>query len=361
MLIPNFKQSTEMMKLSYIPYTLLFRHPFRIAHGMRTSTPVMIIRLEHEGITGYGEASMPPYLGESHETVKSFLEKAKPIIEKHADPLSFRKLLCEIDLLAENNTAAKAAIDIALHDLSGKILNQPCWKIFGADASRAVTSSFTLGIDNPEVLRVKVDEAKEFRILKVKLNGINDKEVIESIRSVTDKPIGVDVNQGWKNREEAISMITWLAERNVILIEQPLLKTNLDDMYWLKQRSSLPLFADESVQRYTDIDMIYECFDGINIKLMKCTGLAEAKRMITRAREHKLQVLLGCMSETSCAISAAAQLASLCDKADLDGALLVNNDPFKGIEFKNGFVCLSEQPGIGAFPKEGENLFARIA
>jgi L-alanine-DL-glutamate epimerase-like enolase superfamily enzyme len=338
------------MTFNYTPHTLYFKHPFKIAHGTRSSTPIVITELAHHGLVGYGEASMPPYLGESHETVIAFLKKATPLLLS-ANPLQIEPIIKAVDALAPGNTAAKAAIDIALHDLQGKLLNKPCWEIFKADKTKAPFTTFTLGLDTSEMLATKIKEAHAYKVLKVKLNGEQDKAIIQTIRDRTDKPIAIDVNQGWKSKEVALEMIEWLATKNVLFIEQPLLKDNLEDAHWLHERSPLPLFADESVQRYTDIARVQNCFHGINIKLMKCTGMQEAHQMIMRAREYKLKVLIGCMSETSCAISAAAQFAPLADYADLDGCLLIKNDLFSGVEFINGKILLNELPGIGVSMK----------
>lgn len=340
------------MKLSFTPHTLYFKRPFKIAHGTRTSTPIVIVKLEHEGIVGYGEASMPPYLGESHQSVHAFLKSATPIVENCKNPFDVDSLLKEIDLFAPNNPAAKASIDIALHDLMGKLQNKPCWQLFGADKTKTPFSTFTLGMDAPEVIKQKIEDGNDFKILKVKLNGDNDKAIIDNIRSVSNKPIAIDVNQGWKNKEDALRMIEWLADKNVLFVEQALSKNNLEDALWLFERSPLPLVADESIQRYNDIDSVKDCFHAINIKLMKCTGMHEAFKMIERARELNLKVLIGCMSETSCAISAAAQLSPFADYADLDGALLMKNNLFDGITFTDGKITLNDMPGIGVTPKE---------
>lgn len=335
------------MKLSFTPHTLYFKRPFKIAHGTRTSTPIVIVELEHEGVIGYGEASMPPYLGESHESVLAFLKSVSPIIEHCKNPFDVEALLKEIDLFAPNNSAAKASIDIALHDLIGKLQNKPCWQLFGADKNNAPYTTYTLGMDEPEVVKQKIEDGTDYKILKVKLNGENDKAIINHIRSITNKPIAIDVNQGWKTKEEALTMIEWLADKNVLFVEQALLKYNLEDAHWLFERSPLPLYADESIQRYADINKVKGCFHGINIKLMKCTGMHEALKMIKRAREFNLKVLIGCMSETSCAISAAAQLSPFADYADLDGALLMKNNLFDGITFTDGKITLNNLPGIG--------------
>jgi L-alanine-DL-glutamate epimerase-like enolase superfamily enzyme len=334
------------MTFKFTPYTLYFKHPFKIAHGTRSSTPIVITELEHNGLVGYGEACMPPYLGESHDTVLAFLKKASPLLFS-ADPLQIEPIMKSVDALAPGNTAAKAAIDIALHDLQGKLLKKPCWKMFGADKAKTPFTTFTLGMDTPEMLVTKIKEAQDYKVLKVKLNGEQDKAIIQTIREHTDKPIAIDVNQGWKSKEIALEMIEWLSDKNVLFIEQPLLKDNLEDAHWLYERSPLPLYADESVQRYADIALVKNCFHGINIKLMKCTGMLEAHQMIVRAREYQLKVLIGCMSETSCAISAAAQFTPLADYADLDGCLLIKNDVFNGIKFIKGKITLNELPGIG--------------
>lgn len=339
------------MKLTFKPEQLYFIRPFRIAHGVRSSTPIVLTQLEHEGVIGFGEASMPPYLGESHVSVLYFLNKAVEVLSKHQDPFCIEAILKEIDNISPNNTAAKASIDIALHDLVGKLKNKPCWQIFNCDKNNTPYTTYTLGIDEPEVIKQKVIEGEDYKILKIKLNGENDKVIISTVRNITDKAIAIDVNQGWKDKYHALEMIEWLKDKNVLFIEQPLPKNNLDDAAWLFERSPLPLFADESIQRYSDINRIKDCFHGINIKLMKCTGMHEAFKMITKARELNLKVLIGCMSETSCAVSAAAQLSPLVDYADLDGPLLIKNNLFDGIEFINGKITLNERAGIGVIQK----------
>ncbi|MDP1746968.1 MAG: dipeptide epimerase [Bacteroidota bacterium] len=339
------------MELTFKPELLYFKRPFRIAHGVRLSTPIVLTQLEHQGVVGFGEASMPPYLGETHESVLFFLKKAAGLLSKHQDPFCIEAILKEIDSIAPDNTAAKASVDIALYDLVGKLQNKPCWQIFNCDKNNTPYTTYTLGIDEPEVIKEKVAEGENYKILKVKLNGENDKTIISTIRNITDKAIAIDVNQGWQDKYHALEMIEWLSDKNVLFIEQPLPKSNLDDAAWLFERSPLPLFADESIQRYSDMDKIKDCFHGVNIKLMKCTGMHEAFKMITRARELNLKVLMGCMSETSCAVSAAAQLSPLVDYADLDGPLLIKNNLFDGIEFINGKITLNELPGIGVVAK----------
>lgn len=336
------------MRLHSYPYTLELAHPFGIAGGTRTSTPAMMVELELDGITGYGEAAMPPYLGESQESAANFFARFDAAAV--TDPFQLEEILPRIDALAPGNTAAKAALDMALHDWVGKKLRGPWHRIWGLDPARAPVTSFTIGIDTPEMVRRKTVEAAPYKILKVKLgvDADTDRKLIETIREVTATPITVDANQGWRDREEALRMSEWLAARGVVFIEQPMPKAQIDDTAWLRERSPLPLIADESVQRLADVAKARGVFDGINIKLMKCTGLREAHKMIVLARALGLKVMLGCMTETSCAISAAAQLSPLVDWADLDGALLIKNDCFDGATVVDGRVVLSNLPGIGA-------------
>ncbi len=335
------------MQLRFSPYTLELRHAFTIATSSRTTTPAMLVEIEHDGVIGYGEAAMPPYLGESQETAAAFFRLAQPLIENVSDPFQLEDLLPAIDAVAPGNTAAKAALDIALHDWVGKKFGAPWFRLWGLDPKKTPVTSFTIGIDTPEIVRQKTREAAIYKIIKVKLGRENDREMIETIRGVTDTPITVDANQGWTNRDEALRMIEWLAARGVVFIEQPMPKAQLDDTAWLRARSPLPLIADENCQRFGDVAALRGVFDGINIKLMKCTGLREAHKMIVLARALGMKVMLGCMTETSCAISAAAQLSPLVDWADLDGALLIKNDPFDGATIVDGKMVLPERAGIG--------------
>lgn len=333
------------MKLRFSPYTLELKHTFTIANYSRTTTPDMIVEVEKDGIIGYGEASMPPYLGESQESVSAFLSKVD--LSKFSDPFQFEEILAAIDAIAPKNPAAKAAVDIALHDWAGKKLGAPWYRIWGLNPEKTPVTSFTIGIDTEEVVRQKTQEAEIYKVIKVKLGRDTDKMMIETIRQVTDKPITSDANQGWKNRDEALKMIEWLATKGVVFVEQPMPKEQVDDTAWLRERSPLPLIGDESVQRLADIKKAHGVFDGINIKLMKCTGMREAYKMITLARALDMKVMLGCMTETSCAISAAAQLSPLVDWADLDGAVLIKNDLFDGATIVDGKVTLPDRPGIG--------------
>ena len=336
------------LNLSYKPYELTLRHAFNLAKSSRTTTPDVLVQLEYDGIIGYGEASMPPYLGESIKSVCEFLSKVD--LSQFSDPFRMEEILEYVDNIAPDNRAAKASIDIALHDLLGKIMGQPWYKIWGLSPEKAPNTSFTIGIDTAEVVRQKVDEAAPYKVLKVKMGLDNDKELVEIIRSKTDRPICVDANQGWTDKEKALEMCEWLAERNCLFVEQPFPKEMIDETVWLRERSPLPLIADEFLQRLSDVARAREAYDGINIKLMKCTGMHEAYKMAVLARGFGMRVMLGCMTETSCAISAAAQLAPMVDWADLDGNLLISNDCFDGMKIVDGKVTLTDKPGIGCTP-----------
>lgn len=338
-------KSNSKMKLTFKPYTLELKHVFTIATSSRSTTPVMLTEIEYDGIIGYGEASMPPYLGESQETAAKFLSKVD--LSQFNDPFEMEKILDYVDGIDSGNGAAKASVDIALHDLVGKMMGKPWYKIWGYDKTLTPNTSFTIGIDTAEVVKQKVKEAAEFKILKVKLGRENDKEMIETIRSVTETPLCVDVNQGWTDKNVALEMIHWLKERNVVFVEQPMPKTQIDDMAWLTENSPLPTIADEALQRIPDVVKAYGVYSGINIKLMKCTGMREAHKMLNLARSMDMKVMLGCMTETSCAISAASHLSPMVDWADLDGALLIGNDIFDGTKIIDGKVTLTDKPGIG--------------
>lgn len=334
------------LKLSFEPYELQLRHTFTVSSYSRKTTPGVQVKVEYDGYTGYGEASMPPYLGQSVETVMSFLGRLD--LSQFKDPLRLDSILSYVDSVSPGDSAAKAAVDIALHDLAGKLIGLPWWRIWGLDKENAPDTTFTIGIDTPEVVREKTLEcADRFNILKVKVGLDNDKEMIRTIREVTDLPLAVDANQGWKDREQALDEIFWLKENGVVMVEQPMSVDRLDDNAWITERSPVPVFADEAIQRLADISGIKGAYHGINIKLMKCTGMREAWKMLNYARAEGMKVMVGCMTETSCAVSAAAQLSPAVDFADLDGNLLITNDLFKGMEVRSGHITLNDLPGIG--------------
>lgn len=336
------------MKLSWKPYTLQLKHVFAIANSSRTETAVVLTQIEHEGMVGFGEASLPPYLPETQESVSRFL--AKVDLSKFTGPLQLEDIWDYLNQLEEGNMAAKAAVDIALHDLAGKLIGQPWHRLWGLNPEKAPDTTYTIGIDSDEKVKEKTREvATDFRILKVKLgrSEAEDKAMIGAIRSVSDLPITIDANQGWKTVSQALEMIGWLHEKGAVMIEQPMQKNDLDNIAQVTAQSPLPIFADESVQGLADVAKLKGIFTGINIKLMKCGGMREAWKMANLAKCLGMQVMIGCMTETSCAISAASQLAPLADFADLDGALLISNDCFSGTKIVDGKISVSPLPGIG--------------
>lgn len=328
------------MKLSLYPYLLQFKFPFRIAHGVRTHTEVVYVKLEHEDFTAWGEATLPPYLPETQKSVSEFLlEFSKNISSKTVNDW-FEKLNP-----IQTNLSAKAALDIALWNLKALVENRPIRELVGVGKSNNnfPFGTYTIGVSSFEEMKLKVSEGNKygFKFFKIKLNGENDEEQIRNFKSLSDKKFAVDVNQGWKTVEETIEKISWLKEEGCILVEQPLDKTSLAEMKIVKQRSVLPLYADESCQRLIDIKELKDCFDGINIKLMKCGGITEALQMILKARELGMKVLIGCMSESSVGCTAAAHLTPLADYADLDGPYLISNDPFEGMKINEGRIQLN--------------------
>jgi L-alanine-DL-glutamate epimerase-like enolase superfamily enzyme len=340
--------SSFKMLLTYRPFLLELRHPFRLAMSSRTHTNAVLTEIRLGDCIGYGEAAMPPYYGENCDTACAFLASAAHILVNRAATLeAIQEIMLEVDAIAPGNHAAKAAIDIALHDLWGKTVGKPLWQLLETDPAFMPRTSFTLGIDTPEILRKKLSEATGFQIIKIKLGSADDRQIVRTIREVSDLPIYADANQGWHDRHAALDLIHWLAEQNVVLIEQPSPKDDLDSAAWLSERSPIPIIADESFQRLSDLDRVANCFHGVNIKLMKCTGLAEGMRIASAARDRGLKLMIGCMTETSCGILAAAALAPRCDFADIDGCWLIRNNPFELPKLEDGKVALNHAPGLG--------------
>ena len=341
------------LALSWEPYELQLQHTFSVSGSSRNSTPGVQVRLEYDGFVGYGEASMPPYLGHTVASVQSFLSRLR--LDRFSDPFQLEEIMAYVDsratVLPDGNLSdgpARAAVDIALHDLFGKLLGQPLWRIFGLNPAKAPATSFTIGMDTPEVMVEKTREvAGRFKVLKVKVGQPNDLEMIDAVRSVSSLPIVVDANQGWTDRIQALTEIYALSERGVKMVEQPMPRERIDDIAWLSERSPLPIFADEAVQGMADLRRIKGAYNGVNIKLMKCGGLLEARRMQSYARAEGMKVMVGCMTETSCAVSAAAQISPGVDFADLDGNLLISNDPFEGVGVSEGKIILRNLPGLG--------------
>jgi L-Ala-D/L-Glu epimerase len=342
--------------LSYAPYSLLFKHPFGLSYGTRASTEVVFVKVSCGSFSGYGEASLPPYLGETQQSVIFFFEKAKMIMTELNNEFDLVKLINEIDALAPGNTAAKAALDIALHDLKAKMCGQSLWNFLKLKKPEPTLTSVTISIGSLEIIPQKIKECKDFEIIKVKLGTENDQAIIEKIRSLTDKKLILDINQGWKSLKAAYDMLEWLKGKDILYLEQPMPKENREELKELCEKSKVPIIADEGFTRLCNVEKMKDLYNGVNIKLMKCTGIKEALEIIAAAKKSGLKINLGCMSESSCAVSAAAQLMGLTDWVDLDGPFLITNDPFKGISYSNGKVVLNNSNGIGAELRENANL-----
>jgi L-alanine-DL-glutamate epimerase-like enolase superfamily enzyme len=327
---------------------LPLRHAWTISRGTSTSKHNVLVELHDGERVGYGEAAPNVRYGESAETVTEALEKLVPVLD--GDPRHFRVLSERIEAALPGNSAAKAALDIALYDLAGKRLGAPLHHMLGLDPTRMPLTSFSIGIDDPQTMVQKVREAEPYPILKIKLGAQSVREMFGAVRAATPKTVRVDANEAW-SPEEALKHIEWMATQGVELVEQPLPAADVEGAKWLRERSPLPLVADEAVMMARDVPKLAEGYHGINVKLQKCGGIREALRLIETARSCGLKVMLGCMVETSLGIAAAAQLGPLVDWLDLDGNLLISADPFRGHPVVGGRIQLGDGPGLGVEPQ----------
>jgi L-alanine-DL-glutamate epimerase-like enolase superfamily enzyme len=307
------------------------------------------LRYTRDGVTGLGEGAPIVRYKEDAASARKTVESLRALLES-ADPWQFSKVMDEIAARVKGEYAAKAAIDIALLDWVTQKLGVPLYRYFGLDPKAAPVTTFSIGIDTPDMIRQKVREAEPFPILKIKVGLSTDEEVIAAVRSVTSKPLRVDANEGWKDKEEAVRKINWLASQGVEFIEQPMPAEMLEETAWVRSRVRLPIIADEACRQPADIPKLAGAYDGINVKLMKCGGIQAAKRMIELAKSLGLKTMLGCMIESSIAVTAAAHLSPLVDYADLDGNLLIANDPYDGVKVERGKLILPDRPGLGLRP-----------
>jgi len=334
--------------LSHQVLELETAHPFGIARGTASVYRVVWVRLtDDDGVEGWGEADPSSFYGETADTVVAALGRLGPLLAD-GDPFDLETVEAKLLASLKGNAAARCAISAALHDLVGKRLGVPLWKLWGLDPAKTPLSSFTIGLDSPAVMQAKAREAESYPILKIKVGTPNDEAILRAIREVTDKPIRVDANCGW-TAKQALARLPLLEEMGVELIEQPLPPDDLEGLALVRSRSRLPIFADESCRVAADVARLAKAgaVDGINIKLAKCGSLREALRMIATARAHHLQVMVGCMIETSLGITAAAHFTPLLDVVDLDGAALLKHDPFTGAGIPGGRVALPAAPGLG--------------
>jgi L-alanine-DL-glutamate epimerase-like enolase superfamily enzyme len=310
------------------------------------------VRYARDGVTGRGEGAPIVRYNESAASGKDAVEKIRPLLET-ADPAAFAKLTDEIFRRIDGQYAAKSAMNIALMDWTGQKLGVPLYRYFGLDAADAPVTTFSIGIDDPSKTRAKVEEAAQFPVLKIKVGLDSDEATMEAVRAVTKKPLRVDANEGWKNKEEAVRKINWLERQGVEFIEQPMPAHMIEETRWVRSRVHIPIIADESCLHPQDIPKLRDSFDGVNVKLDKCGGMLEAYRMIQIARSLGMKVMIGCMVSSSCTVTAAAQLSPIVDYADLDGNLLISNDPYAGVTVRNGKLILPKGPGLGLVQKSG--------
>jgi L-Ala-D/L-Glu epimerase len=344
------------MKLSHQTIELKPVHPFVIARGGYAHHRNVIVRIiDEDGLEGFGEAAPNRYYGESVATVVAALAQFKPLIER-ADPFSLESIDSQLVRTLHGNASARSAVSSALHDLLGKRLGLPVHRLWGLDPATAPQSSFTIAIAENHELEARVREAREYPILKIKLGTERDMEIVRIVREAApEKRLRVDANAAW-NAKHAVRMSDFLAEQGVEMLEQPVPANDIEGLRFVRKHSRLPVFADESCLVATDVARLAGAVDGINIKLAKCGSLREAVRMVHAARALDLQVMAGCMIESSLGISAIAQLAPLLDAADFDGAALLSSDPYRGVTIKGGNIQLVGAPGLGASPSPSENL-----
>jgi L-alanine-DL-glutamate epimerase-like enolase superfamily enzyme len=328
------------MKLHWEPLTLELKTTFRVAHGASDQRYNVLVYLDD----GVGEAAAVPYYGETQQGIIDYL---KSVPDLGDDPFDLDVVLAK---RPAGSRAARSAIDEALHDLWGKKLGQPLYRLFGLNPHNLPLTSFTIGMDEPEVMAEQA-KVSGHPILKVKLGSENDEKILAAIRKVTDAKLRADANAGW-SREQALETIPRLLDYDLEFIEQPLAVDDVEGFFWLKeklrqQKISIPIFADETAKTSHDVAKLAGAIDGVVVKTMKSEGIRETLRMIHTARAHDMQIMLSCMVESSVGVTAAAHLAPLCDHADLDGPLLIRNDPYRGLQYDGAKFSLPNAPGLG--------------
>jgi L-alanine-DL-glutamate epimerase-like enolase superfamily enzyme len=335
------------MKLTHEIIAVHTKHAFTIARGGASDWRLVTVRVtDNDGCEGWGEAAPSRFYGETADTVTAILSQLAPVLDR-ADPWSLETIEAELARVVRFNGAARSAVSAALHDLAAKRLGVPLYRMWGLDPASAPLSSFTIGIGSEAELRQKVKEAAEYPLLKVKLGTDRDEEIVRVIREeAPDKTLRVDANAAWTPKR-AVQTIERLMQYDIEFVEQPLPPHDVEGLRFVRERSPLPIIADESCLVASDIPRLEGAVDGINIKLSKCGGLREAQKMVATARAHGMLVMMGCMIETSLGISAAAHLSPLLDFADLDGAALLADDPYRGANIDGGKISIPTGPGLG--------------
>jgi len=325
---------------------LKLRHTWTTVMSSSEFRETLYVRYTKDGITGHGEGAPIVRYKEDAKGAQTAVNSVRDLITS-ADPWQFSKLMAEVFHRVDGQWAGKAALDIALMDWIGQKLGVPIHRYLGLDPADAPLTTFSIGIDTPDITKQKVREASAFRVLKVKVGLDTDEATIAAVRAATDKPLRVDANEGWTDKEVAVRKINWLATQGVEFVEQPMPSHMLEEMHWVHERAHLPLIADEAVLHPSDIPKLAGAFDGVNVKLDKCGGILEAYREIQIAKALGFKTMLGCMISSSVSVTAAAHLSPLVDYADLDGNLLISNDPFSGVKVKDGKLVLPQAPGLG--------------
>jgi L-alanine-DL-glutamate epimerase-like enolase superfamily enzyme len=331
---------------------LNLRHTWTTTMSSSEFRETLHLSFRSQGTTGRGEGAPIVRYKESAQTAQKAVQSVAEYL-KTSDPWKFSKVVGEVFRRIDGEWAAKAAIDIALMDWVGQKLGVPLYRYFGLDARDAPVTTFSIGMDKPDVVRRKILEAEQFPVLKIKVGLDSDEEMMASVRAATKKPLRVDANEGWKSREEAVRKINWLESQGVEFIEQPMPASMIGDIRWVRSKVHIPIIADEACLHPRDIPELATAYDGVNVKIDKCGGMLEAFRMIQIARSLGLKVMLGCMVSSSVAVTAAAHLSPLADYADLDGNLLVSNDPYTGVLVEKGKLILPNRPGLGLLPAKG--------
>ena len=331
--------TTEVVRLK-------LRHTWTTTMSSSDSRDTFHLRYARDGVSGVGEGAPIVRYHESAAEAKQVVDSLADYLAT-ADPWAFDKLTAEMRRRVEGQWAAKAAVDIALLDWVGQKLGVPLYRYFGLDAKDAPITTFSIGIDTPDITRQKVKEAEAYPVLKIKVGLDTDEATLEAVRSVTRKPLRVDANEGWKDKQEAVRKINWLESQGVEMIEQPMPAAMLEEQRWVRSKVHIPVIADEACLRPEDIPKLADAFDGINVKIDKAGGLLQGYRMIQIARSLGMKTMLGCMVSSSVSVTAAAHLSPLVDYADLDGNLLISNDPYAGVTVKDGKLILPDGPGLG--------------
>jgi L-Ala-D/L-Glu epimerase len=330
---------------------LNLRHTWTTTMSASAYRDTICVRLTSGGMTGLGEGAPIVRYHENAEEGRRAIASILPFLGG-ANPWQFEKLVAQVFQRVDGQFAAKAALDIAVLDWVGKKLDVPLYRFLGLDPADAPITTFSIGIDTPEITRKKVLEAESFPVLKIKVGLNTDEATMEAVRSVTKKPLRVDANEGWKDKEEAVRKINWLESQGVEFIEQPMPADMIEETRWVRSHVHLPIIADEAAVNARSLPKLVEAYDGVNVKLDKCGGIQESLRMIYVAKSLGMKTMLGCMVSSSISVTAAAHLSPLVDYADLDGNLLIANDPCRGVTVQEGKLVLPDGAGLGVQKRE---------